>query len=325
MSYFSAGNTGAYHGLAKPETPLMHDIVALQHAYGANLTTRTDDTVYGFNSNADRDVFHFTHAKDQGVFAIWDAGGIDTLDMSGFLQDQVIDLTAGSFSSVGGLKHNVSIAPGVTIENALGGAGSDIIFGNDAPNALWGLRGSDVMRGGAESDFLSGGAGSDVLYGDEGADVLLGNSGNDRMYGSVGDDVLLGHGGKDKLMGGPGNDWLTGGGGKDILVGGSGADVFDFNRITKSKVGGAKRDKITDFERGQDEIDLKGIDAKKGTDGNQKFKWIGNSEFHHKKGELRYEDKGSKVIVQGDVNGDGKTDFEIYVKVGSLNAHDFLL
>ncbi|MGH6735212.1 MAG: hypothetical protein ACRECX_03925 [Methyloceanibacter sp.] len=47
--------------------------------------------------------------------------------------------------------------------------------------------------------------------------------------------------------------------------------------------------------------------------------------LHDKKGELRYEDKGSKVIVQGDINGDGKADFEIFVKVGFLSAADFLL
>jgi hypothetical protein len=41
--------------------------------------------------------------------------------------------------------------------------------------------------------------------------------------------------------------------------------------------------------------------------------------------QLRYEDKGSKVIVQGDVNGDGNADFEIFVKIGKLSKDDFLL
>ena len=47
--------------------------------------------------------------------------------------------------------------------------------------------------------------------------------------------------------------------------------------------------------------------------------------FHDVKGELRYEDKGSKVIVQADKNGDGKADFEILVKVGALSSGDFFL
>lgn len=47
--------------------------------------------------------------------------------------------------------------------------------------------------------------------------------------------------------------------------------------------------------------------------------------FHDAKGELRYIDKGATVIVQGDVNGDGKADFEIFVKAAALAKGDFLL
>jgi hypothetical protein len=36
-------------------------------------------------------------------------------------------------------------------------------------------------------------------------------------------------------------------------------------------------------------------------------------------------DKGATVIVQGDVNGDGKADFEILVKLGSMEKGDFIL
>jgi serralysin len=101
-------------------------------------------------------------------------------------------------------------------------------------------------------------------------------------------------------------------------------DTFDFNSIRESKVG-SQRDKILGFVRGEDEIDLKSIDAKKGVSGNQKFKWIGKHDFHDEKGELRIKDKGSKVIVQGDVKGDGHADFEILVKVGNLHDDDFVL
>ena len=41
-------------------TPLIHDILAIQQIYGADMTTRTGDTTYGFNSNAGRDSFDFT-------------------------------------------------------------------------------------------------------------------------------------------------------------------------------------------------------------------------------------------------------------------------
>ena len=80
--------------------------------YGANTTTRLGDTVYGFNSNADRSVFHLTSSSDQRVMAIWDAGGYNTIDMSGYSTNQVINLNPGTFSSTGALTQNLAIAAG---------------------------------------------------------------------------------------------------------------------------------------------------------------------------------------------------------------------
>jgi Ca2+-binding RTX toxin-like protein len=151
-----------------------------------------------------------------------------------------------------------------------------------------------------------------------------GAGGNDTITGSTLAETLRGSGGIDKLNGGGGNDILIGGAQRDVLTGGSGRDLFDFNSMSESRKGAA-RDVISHFQRKQDDIDLRSIDAKKGISGNQKFKWIGKQDFHDKKGELRYEDKGSKVIVQGDVNGDGKADFEIYVAAGALAKGDFVL
>jgi len=146
-----------------------------------------------------------------------------------------------------------------------------------------------------------------------------------KLSGGSRDDTLIGSKIGDIIKGGAGEDTLTGGRGKDILTGDAGPDFFDFNSI-KESVKGGQRDVITDFKRSQgDKIDLKGIDAKTGVSGNQKFAWIGKDDFSGVKGELRYKDLGAKVIVQGDVNGDGKADFEILVKTASLNAGDFLL
>ena len=88
MSYFDATSTGAnftptgdtasYSGT----TPLLDDVAALQVIYGANTTTRTGDTVYGYNSNAGNDVFDFTKTTHP-IETIYDAGGNDTIDLSG--------------------------------------------------------------------------------------------------------------------------------------------------------------------------------------------------------------------------------------------------
>src|SRR4029078_12455126 len=88
MSYFDAEDTGADRIASNgkwyaPQTPMIHDILALQAIYGAETTTRTGDTTYGVHSTADRGVFDFTQ-NAHPIVAIWDSGGNDTLDLSGF-------------------------------------------------------------------------------------------------------------------------------------------------------------------------------------------------------------------------------------------------
>jgi Ca2+-binding RTX toxin-like protein len=164
-----------------------------------------------------------------------------------------------------------------------------------------------------------------AINGTGGADVInaLSSAPGQLLPSELGDKIN-GFGGNDTLAGLGGNDVIAGGGGRDIQFGGLGADRFDFNVASESKKG-SQRDKLQDFQRGLDDIDLRGIDAKGGVSGNNAFKFIGKQDFHAVRGELRYEDKGSTVIVQGDRNGDGKADFEIFVNVGALAKGDFLL
>lgn len=161
MSYFDAENTGAFFAGIQPSTPLLHDIAAAQLLYGANMHARTSNTVYGFNSNADRAAFHIDTPSEKVVFAIWDAGGSDTLDLSGYSPASTINLNQMTFTSAGGLKDNISIARGAWIENAIGGAGNDTITGNAIANCLKGNAGNDTIIGGGGIDKLYGGAGSD--------------------------------------------------------------------------------------------------------------------------------------------------------------------
>jgi len=229
MSYFAASETGARHfdfnisTTVYASTPLVHDIAAIQAIYGADMTTRTGNTTYGFNSNAGRDSYDFTKTPAP-VMAIWDAGGVDTLNASGYVTDQIIDLTPGSLSSIGGVTYdtapsfeqvnanraaagyapvalatynanmavlaanpvvgrlidNVGIAYGVTIENGVGGGGSDRIIGNTAANTLTGNAGNDTLEGRGGNDILDGGLGADILDGGAGIDKMTGGAGDDR-------------------------------------------------------------------------------------------------------------------------------------------------
>jgi ELWxxDGT repeat protein len=172
----------------------------------------------------------------------------------------------------------------------------------------------EIITGDAANNILFGGALADTLKGQSGADTLNGGSGND------------------SLDGGTEADYLNGGLGRDIMTGGLGADVFDFNAIKDSGKTAASRDVIKDFKHGQDKIDIFDIDAIKGTAKNDKFHFIGTADFNHIKGELHYvkiDSPGIKkdmTIVEGDVNGDGKADFQIQLShLINLTKGDFIL
>ena len=123
MSYFSEPNySGSSYRYVV--TPQMADIYAVVSIYGAATSTRTGDTVYGFNSNAGA-VFNFGNYTSAPALTIYDSGGNDTLDCSGYSAAQTIDLHPGAFSSVGGLTNNIGIALNAIIEKAIGGSGND--------------------------------------------------------------------------------------------------------------------------------------------------------------------------------------------------------
>ncbi len=201
-----------------------------------------------------------------------------------------------------------------------------VVFGSKPPSAV-------LLTGSGASETLTGSGHDDLLVGHAGDDLVLGKGGWDRLQGGAGDDTLIGGRGWDRLQGGAGDDTLVGGRGRDVLKGGRGSDVmkggkgadsFEFDALQEVKKGHA-RDVILDFKRGVDLIDLNHLDAKLGDPGDQDFRWLGRKDFTEHKGELRYETRVEKVIVAGDVNGDGHADFKIEVrglhKLGDTDFH----
>lgn len=170
-----------------------------------------------------------------------------------------------------------------------------------------------------------------VISGD-GADKLTGNTLANILHGMRGNDALYGLSHNDILSGGAGNDVITGGTGKDTLTGGTGLDDFDFNALSETGKTAGSRDRITDFAHGQDDIDLRTIDANAKISGNQSFKFIGKAAFHKVAGELHYVRVNAtgtvndKTIVEGDTNGDGRADFQIELTgLKTLTSTDFIL
>ena len=118
-----------------PQTPMIYDIAAIQYLYGANNNYHTGNDTYTFDPS------------HPFYMAIWDAGGIDTIDVSNFSTNCTIDLTPSHYSSIlysnqGTTSNlytgtnNLGIAFGCIIENVMGGHGNDTIIGNSAINTL---------------------------------------------------------------------------------------------------------------------------------------------------------------------------------------------
>lgn len=306
MSYWSASETGArvvnWTALlnANPQTPMLHDIMTIQAKYGSDLTTRVDDTTYGFNSNAGNAVYDFAQ-NPYPYLAIYDAGGEDTIDLSGFTIPQFIDLHAGSFSSIGAGLPSADAA-NAYLDNLVAIGGPD--FG-DFDLATW----TSVMNSfriangnsiAADQAFLGQTAVTGITT-SEYQNVAIaygtiienatGGSARDLIHGNEVDNVLRGLGGNDVIRGFEGNDTIIGGTGQDVLTGGPGDDTFVFDNI---QIG----DLITDFGGG-DTIDLSGL----GDD----LTFIGDAAFSGALGEVRY----SGGVLSANLSGDLAADFSV--------------
>jgi hypothetical protein len=153
-------------------------------------------------------------------------------------------------------------------------------------------------------------------------EILTGSDANNRLSGRAGQDTLSGFGGSDILIGGAGRDQIVGGGSADGLRGRANADTFVFETVADSRSGDGRRDRIADFERKVDKIDLRGVDAISDKFGNEMFVFIGRDAFSGTAGELRF----ALGLLQGDTDGDGRADFEVRIdNVARLPPGDLLL
>ena len=153
-------------------------------------------------------------------------------------------------------------------------------------------------------------------------------------------------GGGHMARGNVANALLVGGDTRSLIenaIGSAGADLIIANQAANRLTGngdgdtfrwvssgdagiGALADRITDFLRGTDRIDLSQIDARPGTETNDAFAFIGTSAFSNTAGELRYQAEGNSVRIQADLDGNGIADMEILVdNTTILAAGDFFL
>jgi Ca2+-binding RTX toxin-like protein len=227
-----------------------------------------------------------------------DLGGAGDDTLEGGLGDDVINGGGGSdtasYANAGGAVQiylSAGVAEGadgndalIGIENAVGSAYDDYVFGDDGDNILAGGDGHDSIRGYLGNDTLLGGDGDDLLYGYAGDDVMNGGAGWDRAGFSSGasagvtvdlnvvgpqntgqgldtltgiehvsgtrfDDVITGDGGDNWLWGGSDGSGLTG---NDTISGGGGNDLVQVGTGTHTLDGGSGSDTLSLHGNGTD-------------------------------------------------------------------------
>ncbi|GAB6843635.1 Ca2+-binding RTX toxin-like protein [Methylorubrum rhodinum] len=124
-----------------------------------------------------------------GADKISGGNGIDTVSYSDSAAGVTVSL-AGGIGRGGDAEGDEirafagrELSPADWVENAVGSAFADILYGNELVNTLTGNGGNDALFGGAGADTLYGddlfGAGNDTLEGGAGADRLIGGFGID--------------------------------------------------------------------------------------------------------------------------------------------------
>jgi Ca2+-binding RTX toxin-like protein len=243
-------------------------------------TVRDGDGADSYKFGGGNDIFLAMPAdlSADGFDAADGGAGIDTYDASADVTDLFLNLDKVDHEDFNGIGNSANQAFSSGVE-------SDAVFGFENAN---------------------GGSGSDLIFGSAAVNKILGNADDDELWGFGGNDIL---------DGGSEDDLLTGGAGRDTLTGGVGIDTFNYGSVTDSGIGASKRDLITDFFQGADFIRLTDIDADKTTAGDQDFTLVASMDgagfFTKTAGELRFRYEAGNTILEGDVNGDAKADFQI--------------
>jgi Ca2+-binding RTX toxin-like protein len=291
-----------------------------------------DDVLQG---NAGADDFDGGNGKDTASYADRTSPAEDlvlTIGDSAGDMDFLIDK-----SGAGGCPNGVGCEDdeiGTTIENLIGGNGSDVLKGSTVANVLNGGAGSssDTLNGNSGTDTLDGGGGPDTENGESGSDTFYqGTSANgtDTLRGGFADPAKT-DSSNDTIsyvdrsnnvvvnLGTPGGDGeagendqtnsienATGGGGGDTITGNAKANVLSGSGDGDTISAGAGNDRINGGD---------GDDTELGGDGNDTFTQQGGENGgDNMRGDagidsVKYDQRSGNVTVTvNSIAGDGET------------------
>jgi uncharacterized delta-60 repeat protein len=211
---------------------------------------------------------------------------LDTADYSFALNAVNIDLSKGNAKGINAAgMTETGTDTLLSIENATGGAGNDVLVGSASANVLYGGDGDDVVSAGQGNDLIIGGdgAGNDTYDGGDGIDTVKYTSaiagitvnlnlksanaistsadsgiGVDKLTkieniiaGNY-NDIIIGNSSNNSILGKDGADTINGNNGNDSISGGSGNDALTGGTGNDTFIIDGGTDTITDLGNGQD-------------------------------------------------------------------------
>ena len=176
-------------------TPMLYDIEMMEDYYGAE-DTSDGNTTYSFTNGPET------------IQTITDSGGTDTIDASSQTRENIINLNAGTFSSIG----IYSVADQVTDLAATYGVSTtwlnSVVSGLDAAasasNSYYAAFSRTALYTRESNVAIAHNAVIENATGGSANDTITGNASNNVLSAGAGDDIVEGNGGDDTIDGGAG-------------------------------------------------------------------------------------------------------------------------
>jgi len=179
-------------------TPMLYDIEMMEHYYGVENDYATEDNVYSFD------------VSPQTIQTITDSGGTDTFDLSDQTRENVIDLTAGSLSSVGIYSVDDQVSDWATTLGTSTAAIQSVVDTMDgyasAANSYYSATPRTALYTGEYNVAIASSTTIENAIGGSANDTITGNSSNNVISGGAGNDLIEGNGGNDNIDGGAGTE-----------------------------------------------------------------------------------------------------------------------